>query len=64
MSIQTAQFIGDDGKPMTQEQVEISRLKKSNATLSQKYADLEKRIATLEAKQQEAERNASRGPKF
>jgi hypothetical protein len=64
MSIQTTQFIGADGKPRTPDQVEISGLKKSNATLSQKYADLEKRVADLEAKQQEAERKASRGPKF
>lgn len=49
---------------MTPDQVEISRLKKSNESLSQKYADLEKRIADLEAKQQKAEREASRGPKF
>jgi FtsZ-binding cell division protein ZapB len=63
MSI-TPQFIGKDGKTMTPDQVEISRLKKSNESLSQKYADLEKRIADLEAKQQKAEREASRGPKF
>jgi len=53
MSIQTTQFIGDDGKIMTPEQVEISRLKKANATLTQKYTELEKRIANLEAKNQD-----------
>jgi FtsZ-binding cell division protein ZapB len=53
MSIQTTQFIGDDGKIMTPEQVEISRLKKANATLAEKYTDLEKRIANLEAKNQD-----------
>jgi hypothetical protein len=53
MSIQTTQFIGDDGKIMTPEQVEISRLKKANATLTEKYTELEKRIASLEAKNQD-----------
>jgi FtsZ-binding cell division protein ZapB len=53
MSIQTTQFIGDDGKIMTPEQVEISRLKKANATLTEKYTELEKRIANLEAKNQD-----------
>ncbi len=53
MSIQTTQFIGDDGKIMTPEQVEISRLKKANATITEKYTELEKRIANLEAKNQD-----------
>ena len=38
---------------MTPEQVEISRLKKANATITEKYTELEKRIANLEAKNQD-----------
>ena len=64
MKIQTTPTIGSDGKLMTPAQVEISHLKKDNATLMEKFDELEKRVALLEAKQKEAERKEQRGPKF
>ena len=53
MSINTTMMIGDDGKPLTPDQVTIARLKKE-------YSDLEKRVAKLEAKNLTAEQKASR----
>jgi len=64
MNIQTNQSLGDDGKPMTPEQVALSSLKKEHTSLQKKYSELEKRISELEANQQEAVRKAGKGPKF
>jgi hypothetical protein len=64
MSIQTTSIIGDDGKPLPPDQVAVSRLKKSHAAMEQKVVELEKRVADLEAKQREAERQAARGARF
>jgi len=68
MSIQTTQILGDDGKAMTPEQIEIARLKKSDALLKEQNAEfkksdalrqeeiaaLEARVAALERKNRES----------
>jgi len=48
MSISTSTILGDDGKSMTQDQIEISRLKKSNTALQQEQAEIKQRIEKLE----------------
>jgi FtsZ-binding cell division protein ZapB len=64
MSIQTTPILNDDGKPMTPDQVEISRLKKANATLQQELSELIKRVDALEAKQKNAAFKERRAPQF
>jgi len=64
MSIQTEHIIGDDGKPMTPEQIKISRLTKSNAALTEKYTNLEKRVDALEAAVLRIEETEKRRPRF
>jgi hypothetical protein len=58
-------MIGHDGKPMTPEQIELSRLTKFEATLKQENAQfkkaidaLEARVAKLESKNLAADRKA------
>jgi ubiquinone biosynthesis protein UbiJ len=54
MSIQTTQFLGNDGKPMTPDQAEVMRLKKSDAATQEKLAALEQRLSDLESKIEQA----------
>jgi len=72
MNIQTTQYIGDDGKPMTPDQVELLRLTKAYSALNVSYTALgnehaefkntlaafEKRLLKLEADNLAAARKA------
>lgn len=50
MSIQTERFLNDDGSQTTPDQLEIIRLKKSNAALQQENAEFKKAIGDLQSR--------------
>jgi len=69
MKIQTTQMLGDDGKIMTSDQVEISSLKKDgtalqkeNSKLKEAIEALEARVASLESASEKQKRDATQYP--